>query len=169
MNYKTKSYELNELQILTQKTQTSLKEQLLSKSNICALCECEIAKPVLDHQHMTSKEIIGQNGAGLVRGVLCNNCNQMLGKIESNSKRFQIKDLPKFLKNVSKYLVKDNLPYIHSNETKRLKTPLKKSEYNKMIKEYCILYNKTKEYALKKFKYNKFYNSTLTNLKNSIQ
>lgn len=168
-NFKTKSYDLSELTPLTQKTQDQLKAALLQESNICPLCKSEIKKPVLDHQHLTSKETIGANGAGLVRGTLCNNCNTYLGKIENNSKRFQIKDLPTFLINAAEYLQKDNLPYIHSSETFRIKETLSKSEYNRLIKAYCDRYSRTKEYALKKFKYNKYMNKTLQILKDSLK
>ena len=83
---------------------------------------------------MTSKEIIGENGAGLIRGLLCSNCNVFLGKIENASKRFGIKDLPSALQNIITYLTQDNLPFIHPNESKRLKIPFKKSDYNKLVK-----------------------------------
>ena len=168
MNYKSKTFSLGDLEALTPKTQNDLKIQLLKESEICPLCQNKIEKPVLDHQHLTKSETLGENGGGLIRAVLCNNCNQMLGKIETNSKRFLIADLPKFLINAAKYLEQDNLPYIHSSETWRLKTPFSKSEYNKLIKQYCQKYNRTKEYATKKFKYNKYLNKNLRILKDSI-
>ena len=167
-NYKTKSYSLDELEPLTQKTQNALKAELIKESGICPLCGEPLVKPVLDHQHLTSKETIGKNGAGLVRGVLCSGCNSLLGKIENNSKRFAIQNLPKYLKNAVKYLEADNLPYIHSSETRRLKEPLKKSVYNRFIKIYCEKYNKTKTYAQRKFKYAKYYNKSLNELRNLV-
>lgn len=165
-NYTTKSYELGELTKLTQKTQNELKSELLAESNICRLCEREIQKPVLDHQHMTNAETIGQNGAGLIRGVICNNCNVVLGKIENNSKRYLIHDLPKYLKNVITYLEQPNLPYIHTNETRRLREPLKKSDYNKMIKALAEISGRPTEFLHTKYPYNKFYNKTLEKLRN---
>ena len=164
-NYKTKSYDISECTPLTQKTQNILKEELIKESDICPLCGSKLVKPVLDHQHLTSKETIGISGAGLVRGVLCNACNSFLGKVENNSKRFTISKLPEFLRNAANYLEADNLPYIHSSETRRLKEPLKKSEYNRLIKSYCIKFNKTKDFAQKKFKYAKYYNKSLNNLR----
>ena len=168
MNYTTKSYKLEELTPLTANSQNRLKLDLLNKSNICPLCENPIEKPVLDHQHMTSKESVGFNGAGLVRGIICNSCNTMLGKIENNSRRFMIKDLIKYLQNTIKYLQQDNLPYIHSSETFRLKTLLKKSIYNKMIKEYILKSGKTKDYALKKYPYNKYLTKNLKKLQDFL-
>ena len=168
MNYITKSYELEELTPLTANSQNQLKLDLLNKSNICPLCNNIIEKPVLDHQHMTSKETVGQNGAGLVRGVICNGCNSFLGKLENNSRRFMIKDLIKYLQNTIKYLQQDNLPYIHSTETYRIKETLKKSVYNKMIKAYILKSGKSREWVLKKYPYNKYLTKNLKNLQNSV-
>lgn len=164
MLYTTKTYEISELEPLTQSTQNSLKEKLLSECDICKLCNKIIQKPVLDHQHLTKKETIGVNGAGLIRGVICNNCNQLLGKIESNSKRFLRENLPNFLRNAANYLEIDNLPYIHSSETKRLKTPFKKSEYNKAIRTLAKIQNKDPQELMKTYKFSKYLNTKMENL-----
>ena len=62
-----------------------IREKILKKQdNKCKLCNDPITEESgisLDHQHMTSKETIGEDGAGLVRGVLCRACNVMEGKI----------------------------------------------------------------------------------------
>lgn len=167
-NFKTKSYELNELTPLTQSTQNALKANLIEECSICPLCGNELQKPVLDHQHLTNAETIGVNGAGLVRGVVCNQCNAFLGKLENNSKRFGIVDLPSFLINAAKYLQQDNLPYIHSSETRRLRVKFGKAEYNKLIKAYCLKTGKSKDYAIKKYPYNKYLTKTLKKLQESI-
>lgn len=169
MNYKTKTFTLNEIKPLTYSEMVTLRNKLLYKNPICPLCETKILKPVMDHQHITSKEVLGENGAGLIRGVICNNCNQLLGKIENNSKRFLIKDLPKFLENVVKYLEQDNLPFIHPTETKRLKIQVKKSEYNKAIKAFALKYNKTIEYTKNKYKYSKYLTKSLETLFEKIK
>lgn len=169
MNYKTKTYLINELTPLSHSQMVKLKESLLRKNPYCPLCNEEIKKPVMDHQHITSKEVLGANGAGLIRGVICNNCNQLLGKIENNSKRFLIKDLPKFLENVVKYLEQDNLPYIHPLETKRLKIQVKKTDYNKAIKAFALKYNKTIQYTKNKFKYSKYLTKTLESLFDKVK
>ena len=60
------------------------------QENKCAICGCDVTdKSHIDHKHKTSKETNGVNGAGLIRGLLCPNCNLLLGKIENNAKRFQ--------------------------------------------------------------------------------
>lgn len=105
----------------------------------CAICVCEIKdkKGVsLDHQHKTKKEEIGINGAGLIRGVLCRNCNVFEGKIWNNSKRYgKFKTLPIFLRAVADYLEKENYPYIHPTEAPEEKK-VSKRQYNKLGKIY---------------------------------
>ena len=163
-NFSTRTYKANELTALTAKTQTILKNELLYQTTLCPLCNSPLDRPVLDHQHALKSEIPGENGACLIRGLLCNNCNAFLGKIENNSRRFNIKNLPDFLRATANYLEADNMPYIHSSETWRLKEPLGKAEYNAMIKGYCAKTGKSKDYALKKFKYSKYYNKNLKEL-----
>lgn len=137
-----KSYSLEELTLLTQSSLKELKLKFLPCK--CPLCgkDLTISDP-MDHQHMTSKETVGQNGAGLLRGMLCSNCNIFLGKIENNSRRYCIKDLIQWLRNCAEYLSKDNLPYVHYTETHRLKETISKSEYNKIVK---YLKSKGKKY-----------------------
>jgi len=99
-----------------------------AQNNICPICGGTIDAPVLDHEH--KKKI---HGSGLVRGVICRNCNVYLGRIENNCRRFgfTLEELPDVLVNISKYLkVKTN--YIHPSEEVKLK--LKKSSYNKLKK-----------------------------------
>ena len=40
-----------------------------------------LSEMVLDHQHKTKKEIIGKNGAGLVRGSIQKQANVIEGKL----------------------------------------------------------------------------------------
>ena len=164
-NYKTKSFELSELKTLTVKEAGDLKLSLLKQNSKCPLCGCEVQSPVLDHQHLTNKDTIGDNGSGLVRGVLCNTCNVLLGKIENNSKRYLKTDLCDFLRNAANYLESDNLPFIHPRETKRLKEICKKSDYNKFIRN-AVKNGKDKEKMMKKYKYAKYYNKSLNELRN---
>ena len=108
-----------------------LREKILKEQQfICPICKKEITSPALDHQH--KKKI---NGSGLVRGVLCSNCNVLLGKMENNCTRYcvQQNELPEILVNMSAYLQRKHYPYIHPSEAK--KSPkLKKSSYNKLKK-----------------------------------
>lgn len=80
---------------------------------ICPLCEREVNKPVLDHNHKT----------GIVRNTICHSCNQMLGKIENNMARFGLKDyevLRVFLNNVTDYM---QLESEHIHPTFKEKSP----------------------------------------------
>ena len=60
---------------------------LETQNNKCAICEKRIKYPdgrniALDHNHSTGK----------IRGLLCQRCNRLLGRIENN-----LKLIPKFL------------------------------------------------------------------------
>jgi hypothetical protein len=89
----------------------------------------------LDHQHMTKKEELGVNGAGLVRGVLCRGCNSMEGKVWNNMKRYGIKNKSEWLRKLANYWDKDNYNMVHPNEIPR-SPKLKKQSYNKLKKVY---------------------------------
>ena len=55
---------------------------LLEQKGLCALCDQKITEKTgtsLDHQHRTKDSIIGENGGGLIRGVLCRRCNVFEG------------------------------------------------------------------------------------------
>lgn len=68
-------------------------DQMLEKQKgVCAICGCPETKPnakylAVDHNHET----------GLVRGLLCNNCNRALGLLKDNKE---------ILQNAIKYLEK---------------------------------------------------------------
>lgn len=61
----------------------------------CALCglPCSFDQAVLDHDHQT----------GLIRGVIHNNCNVVLGRLENASRRYRT-DLKAFIQGVETYL-----------------------------------------------------------------
>jgi len=120
----------------------NLREKLHKEQNeICPICKekIEYSDTTLDHQHKLFKDQeIGENGAGLCRGVICRNCNSWEGKITNSYRRLGLhkKDisLPELLRNLADYLDQDNLPYIHPTEKPKDKK-LKKSSYNKLVKE----------------------------------
>jgi RNase P subunit RPR2 len=108
-----------------------LRDKLLKKQKgICPICKKEIISPVLDHQH---KRRI--NGTGQIRAVICRSCNVLLGKVENNCVRYGVQqdELPFILMNMSKFLKKEHLPYIHPSEIQK-PPKLKKSSYNKLKK-----------------------------------
>ena len=118
---------------------TYRKKLLEEQGNMCAICKLECRKYVLDHQHKRRRsDPNGVNGAGLVRGVLCDGCNRTEGKIWNASHRFgKHHMLPQLLRNMADYLEQDNHPWIHPSEKPRPKKVFKR-KYNvlrKIMKE----------------------------------
>ena len=64
------------------------KEELLkNQDGKCAICgkEISLSEAVLDHQHKNKRsDVNGVIGNGLIRGVLCRDCNCMEGKVWNN-------------------------------------------------------------------------------------
>jgi len=129
----------------------AVRENLLKEQNgCCALCGIEISEVTgysLDHQHMTKKEVIGEDGAGLVRGVLCRSCNIFEGKIWNNTQRYKqpknVQDRINILEKLIEYYKKDNFNFIHPSEAP--KEPIvSKSNYNKLKKLYTLSLKKKK-------------------------
>jgi len=117
-----------------------IREQLLKEqNNKCALCKEPIDEnsgASLDHQHRTKSSTLGENGGGLVRGVLCRSCNLFEGRIWRSSKRFGVHDnLSTWLRNLADYLDKENYNMVHPNEVPK-EPKLMKSSYNKLQREY---------------------------------
>jgi hypothetical protein len=126
-------------QLMTKDVQRIRDEILSEQGGLCKLCEDEISEKTgvsLDHQHRTKTSVIGENGGGLVRGVLCRRCNVMEGKIWNASKRFGIHDnLSDWLRTLADYLDADNYHYIHPTE-KPKEQKVSKRNYNKLAKLY---------------------------------
>lgn len=125
-----------------------IKKKLLAKNNRCPLCNKIIPAPeaVLDHQHKNTKdEPNGLNGAGLIRGVLCRDCNCVEGKIWNNLKRFKQhrtkEERIQWLSNLIKYYQQEPLNLIHPTERAKEKT-ISKRQFNKL----CKLVNKQLEF-----------------------
>ncbi|MFZ2725998.1 MAG: endonuclease domain-containing protein [Methylococcaceae bacterium] len=119
------------MKIMVHKDIPELTKKLMEKQkNKCPICENEIKRPCLDHSH--TKRV---KGTGLVRGVLCSNCNVFLAKIENNCTRYgiQMSDLPDILINTSYYLSRPHLDYLHPSEAPKAPI-LKQSSYNKLKK-----------------------------------
>lgn len=117
---------------------TILEEQ----NNKCVLCNNEITEDTgvsLDHQHMKKSETIGEDGAGLVRGVLCRACNVWEGKIWNNTLRYRqpkdVQDRIEMLQALIDYYKKDNYELIHPSERPK-ERKVSKRNYNKVKKVY---------------------------------
>ena len=96
----------------------------------CLICGNKPKRPCLDHSH--KKRI---KGTGLVRGVVCSNCNIMIAKAENNCTRYGFSQevLPQILRSIANYLERPHLPYVHPSEAPPKKKLTKKS-YNHMAR-----------------------------------
>ena len=120
-----------------------IRDEILKEQNgKCVICKKEITKETgvsLDHQHGTKLTKIGDDGYGLIRGVLCRSCNVEEGKIWNSMRRYVapscVQDRIEWLENLVEYLKKDNYNYIHPNEVPK-EPKLSKKNYNKCKKLY---------------------------------
>lgn len=119
----------------------ALREKLHNEQDmICPICKHLMSHDAmaLDHQHKLFKnQPLLEDGAGLVRGVICLNCNSWEGKVSGSFKRMGLhkKDssMSDMLRNLADYLDRENLPYVHPNEVPKA-PKLGKAKYNKIIK-----------------------------------
>ena len=119
--------------MLTEKDVKPLRDKLLKEQgNVCKICKEPYTRWSLDHQH--AKRI---GGSGLVRGVLCNRCNLLVGACENTAKRHfgTVSDLPVRLRNIADFLEESHLPFIHPSEMPKTK-PFSKRVFNKLAKLY---------------------------------
>lgn len=120
-------------------------EILESQGFRCAICgkPLTIDEAVLDHQHKIRKsDPNGENGNGLIRGVLCNFCNPLEGKIFNNLIRYkQIKtdeERIQWLEQLINYYKKPKYNVIHPTEA--VKEPnISKRNFNRLKKTYSEL------------------------------
>ena len=108
------------------------------QGNICPLCGKPLENPVLDHQHKLRKsQPIGEDGAGLVRGVLCRDCNALEGKIWNAMNRYLQPECKaeriKWLLNLASYLSKEPTDMVHPRERPALPI-VSKRQYNRLVK-----------------------------------
>lgn len=131
-----------------------LREKILEEQNCkCPLCGKDITiydKIVLDHQHkLRMSDENGVDGNGLVRGVLCLECNALEGKIWNNSNRFLHQPTKEqrlnWLKNLIAYYQKDCYPFVHPTEVPK-DPPVSKRNFNKLNKLWCQTHDKPLEY-----------------------
>ena len=95
-------------------------------------CICPILKQkinaqnaVFDHKHKTKAEKIGEDGKGLLRGVLHFQANSWEGKVTNAFKRYGLHkfeiSLPEALRNLADYIESPPMKpeYIHPNEREK--------------------------------------------------
>lgn len=167
---------------ITQAKIPELRDFLLEKqSGLCRLCQRQITSETgysLDHQHCTKAEELGENGAGLVRGVLCRDCNVLEGKFWNASKRYRIPGVAerpaqariRWLRNLANYYESNasndrsilETAILHPSERRPIK--LTKSLYNLIFEHFAsIAENYKKNGDLRAFpKFNGKWNKTLS-------
>ena len=127
-----------------------IRNALLKKQGFrCAICGKDLSnEPTsnqhVDHQHLHKSDELGFEGNGLIRGVLCRDCNALEGKIWNNLHRFGKSDKSNpvnsrvlWLSNLLEYYKNAHYfeePILHPKERRPEK--LQKSEYNKILKWY---------------------------------
>jgi len=144
----------------------SLRNHILKKQNgKCWICGKEPKIATLDHEH--KKKV---KGTGQIRGVLCNNCNVFIARIENNSPRYCISknDLPEILRKTANYFEKKQYNFIHPSEKPKPKR-LKKTSVTKLMKLFQYHHPNRKvppcfNYGKQDKKRGKKLNRTLTNL-----
>ena len=122
-----------------------LREKILENQGFkCAICGKTLSEDdagiSLDHQHRLNKnQALGTDGAGLIRGVLCRDCNVYEGKIWNNGTRYKqfktVKERIEFLKQLIQYYEAGTYPFIHPTEKVPEKS-ISKRQYNK-LKKVC--------------------------------
>lgn len=139
-----------ELKNLHSKDIPEIRNEILQKQgNQCPLCGKRITESdriTLDHQHKYRKaDVNGLDGNGLVRGVLCADCNVVEGKIFNSMARFlhqpSREQRIRWIKNLAEYYQKDLYPYVHPNEVPKQAT-LSKRNFNRLNKLYESKYGK---------------------------
>jgi hypothetical protein len=134
---------MQELRQLKASDVPTIRDELLKdQNNKCCLCGGEITEKsgvALDHQHMFKSETIGEDGAGLIRGVLCRACNAVEGRIWNNMKRYlnvsSVDERIKWLDSLIQYYKKEPLPLIHPSEKKKEQI-VSKRNYKLLQKKY---------------------------------
>jgi len=144
---------MQDLHQLKSKDIINIREEILKEQEgFCALCGCEINESTgisLDHQHGNKSDINGEDGKGLIRGVLCRSCNVLEGKIWNNMRRFlqpqNVQERIEWLESLIEYYSKDNYPLIHPLEEP--KSPkISKRQYNKCKKYFKENYTGRKKF-----------------------
>lgn len=136
-----------ELKTITHSHIMHVRQQLLEMQGFkCAICAKILPDGndigSVDHQHLFKSEELGVQGAGLIRGVLCRDCNVLEGKFWNACHRYG-KTAPEdpvgsrvdWLLRLAEYY-QDNYSLkdavVHPRENRVPK--LQKSEYNRLIK-----------------------------------
>jgi len=139
---------LNKLKEITPKEFKALrKKQYFKQRRICPILKRKIpySEAVFDHKHKSRKEKLGEEGKGLLRGVLQFQANSWEGKVANAFKRYGLHkqgiSLEDAVRNLANYLVNPPMKpeYIHPSERPKPRK-IGKREYNKIKKFYFQIY-----------------------------
>jgi len=141
---------VNKLKEITHVQLTKLRQKQLAKqSYVCPILNqiIDFESSAFDHKHRTKAEKIGEDGKGLLRGVIHNQANVIEGKIAKLYKRYGLHKflpLPELLRNIADYIENPpmNPEYIHPNE--REFKMLGKRDFNRIVKYYFQMYPRCK-------------------------
>ena len=136
---------------IKQKNLAKMRRLWHTKQNeVCPLLGIKIPydKTSVDHKHRIKGTTVGENGCGLIRGVIHIQANSFEGKVTDSFIRYGLHkfiDLPTFLRNLADYLENPPLGYrfIHPSEIKKNRI-LKKTSFNKLNKLFKERYPKRK-------------------------
>ncbi len=131
-----KTYEWDSIWQAKSKTIKPLREAYQNRQkDKCAMCGNLIKDPTLDHTHVKKVK-----GTGLIRNVLCSQCNTFLARIENNASRhsIQVCDLPEILRNTATHLEEEKNVIHPTEQPKRKKVG--KREWNRVRKHYFNVY-----------------------------
>lgn len=116
-------------------------KQWLKQGKRCPILnqEIEYENAVFDHKHRTKSEKVGEDGKGLLRGVIHNQANVIEGKIAKLYKRYglhKLIPLTDLLRNIANYIESPPMieEYIHPNE--RTYKKIGKRDFNLICKYY---------------------------------
>ena len=152
------------------------KELLEEQGYICPISQKPLKmdkEAVVDHKHKLFKDQpLGEDGAGLIRGILDFRVNAWEGKVFNSFKRLGLHkfdaSLPDMLRRLADYLEKETTNYIHPAEKPKEKK-LGKRKFNKIAKLYAkekpkakpLEYPKSKKITKKILELSKKYNIEL--------
>ena len=131
----------------------AVREDILIQQNYtCPITKekLTVENSVLDHKHKHfSGDVIGENGVGLVRGVLHRQVNAWEGKIVNSFIRLGLHnletDLPSMLRHLADYLEQGTTNYIHPTEMPK-QQKITKTSFNKLCKSIKDAGKKVPEY-----------------------
>jgi hypothetical protein len=145
------------MKVLKRKELKEYRENKLKENDYrCLICnrKIDLNEAVVDHIHGSHKSIYPETNK-LVRGVICSDCNILLGKIENqflrSSKKYKENNkLPDILRKMADYIEKyqnlDNFDEILIHPTEYKEKIIKRSSFNKFKKIIKEKFNKELNY-----------------------